>query len=309
MVDGLVDIIIVNWNSGTLLRECISSVLSSNYSNYRIHIIDNASVDGSSDHLPKDSRITVHPMSENVGFGKACNTALKFCNGQYILLLNPDTLIKNQTIQKAVQFIGNHKECIVYGCAQEDEFGKLQTFTVGRFPNFVTFCNDILGLSFLNPRLFKNGFLCTDWEYNKSDYVKHVMGSFYLIKTSWTNEYGFFDDRYFVYLEDIDLSLRIIQSGGKIFYDRDNLICHKQGGISKNVKAKRLFYSLHAKHEFIKKHFSWTAFVLADLIMLVPGFFARIIHAIFIERSFRILMESIKGYGLFYKHLFIKKLL
>lgn len=309
MVEGLVDIIIVNWNSGSLLKECICSALPSTHSNYRIHIIDNNSEDGSSYNLPTDPRITVHSMQENLGFGNACNAALKFCNGQYILLLNPDTLIKNHTIQKAVQFAENNTGCIVYGCAQEDEFGKLQKFTVGRFPNLITFCNDILGLSYLNPRLFKNGFLCTDWEYSKSDYVQHVMGSFYLIKASWIHAHGFFDDRYFVYLEDIDLSHRILQSGGKIFYDRDNLICHKQGGISKKVKAKRLFYSLHAKHEFIKKHFSWPAFIVADSIMIVPGFFARIIHAILVEKSYRILMESIKGYGLFYKHLFIKKIL
>ena len=111
-------------------------------------------------------------------------------------------------------------------------------------------------------------------------------------RADWVKNYGFMDDRYFLYLGDVDLSKKVINSGGKIYYDRENIICHKQGGISKQVKAKRLFYSLHAKHLYIKKHFSFLGFLMCDFVMLIPGFFSRLIHAILIERRMTALRAS-----------------
>ena len=304
MVEGLIDIIIVNWNSGELLKDCVNSILTNTFTNYIIHVMDNGSTDDSVGSLPNNNKIAIHSLNKNLGFGKACNEGLQYCNGDFILLLNPDTIIRSETLSKAIHFMKGNRKCIVYGCAQEDEYGSLQKFTVGRFPNVVTFCNEVLGLSSIAPRVFKNGFICTDWDYAESRYVDHVMGSFYLIRADWVKKYGFMDDRYFVYLEDIELSKKVINSGGKIYYDRENIICHKQGGISKQVKAKRLFYSLHAKHLYIKKHFSFLGFLMCDFVMLIPGFFSRLIHAILIERRMTALKETVQGHFYLYKTLF-----
>lgn len=307
MDKGLIDIIIVNWNSGQLLKDCIDSILQSHYFYYRIHIVDNHSSDNSLDLIAHDDRIIIYKMESNIGFGKACNVAAANCNGSFILLLNPDTIIFPDTLSKAFNYVENDEQCIVYGCAQQDENGELQKFTVGRFPGLVTFCNEVLGLSYLSPELFKNGFIRSDWAYNKSCYVDHVMGSFYLIRSEWVKKNGLMDERFFVYLEDIDLSKRVVESGGKLFYDSDNVIIHKQGGTSEKVKAKRLFYSLHAKHLYIKKYFSLFAFVIADFVLLFPGLVARLIFAIAIQRSFKAFKESLMGYFLLYRFFFLKK--
>lgn len=304
-----IDIIIVNWNSGGLLKECVESVFKSTYPNYLIHIVDNNSADDSIErikHLPKCNIIR---LSYNAGFGKACNIALEKCQGEFILLLNPDARVKEGTLQTAVSFMERNRHCIVYGCAQTNNTGEVQKYTVGRFPTPITFCNEILGLSSLNSKIFKNGFIRTDWDYGESQYVCHVMGSFYLLRRSWVLKNGFMDDRFFIYLEDIDLSKRIINDGGKIYFDRENIIYHTTGGVTQQVKAKRLFYSLHAKQEFIKKYFSFYSYTFCMVVMVFFAFFSRILHAVFFERRFKAVKEAVKGYLLFYRHLILKDVL
>ena len=301
----MVDIVIVNWNSGQYLNDCINAVLQSDFKDYHIHIVDNGSTDNSTLPFQGLNNISIHYQNKNIGFGKACNKVLPESEGEYILLLNPDTKIKHGTLSMAVSFMKINARYIVYGCAQMGDDGKIMR-TCGRFPTLSTFCFDVLGLSNLFPNRFKNSFIRTDWDHLNSTDVDHVMGSFYLIRRKWVDKHGFMDDRYFVYLEDLDVSKRVIDTGGKIYYDHTNLIYHKGGGVSAQVKSKRLFYSLHAKHEYIKKYFSPISFLIADFLMLFPGYLIRIIAALFIKGNFIEAKEITQAYGMLYKHLFFK---
>lgn len=307
MIKNKIDIIIVNWNGGQLIIDCIHALYKSAYKDFTVHIIDNGSTDDSCKKIPVFKNLHIYYMGINIGFGKACNEALKYTTGEFILLLNPDTKIQPETIKKAITFLNSHNDCAVYGCAQIDDSGSIMR-TCGRFPNMLTFCNDVLGLANIAPAIFINGFIRTEWDHSYSTYVNHVMGSFYLIRRSVIDKIGFMDDRYFVYLEDLDLSLRIRKAGYKIFYDAENKIFHKGGGISQQIKAKRLFYSLHAKHEFIKKYFNAFAFIICDCTLLFISPIVRLLYTIITLKNIKTYKEITSAYLMLYKHLFIKKL-
>jgi hypothetical protein len=301
-----IDIIIVNWNGGSLLHNAVQSILESDYSDVFIYIMDNGSTDDSCSLLPISNKISIIYLYKNLGFGGACNMALQYCSSDYILLLNPDAKIFNNTLAKAIQFLQINNKVGVYGAAQVGDDGNIMR-TCGRYPNLITFCNDVLGLYQLNNTLFKNGFIMHDWDHQSSKTVKHVMGSFYLVRRSIIDKLGFMDDRYFVYMEDLDLSKRITTDGYTIYYDSKNVIYHKGGGVSENVKAKRLYYVLHAKFKYIKKHFNFIAFLLASFVLIVVSFFARIAFSLLLKRSFKALKETFMGYLYFYKYLLIGK--
>jgi GT2 family glycosyltransferase len=301
-----IDIIIINWNGGQLLKKCVESILTSNYSSYVIHVLDNGSTDNSCSILETDEKLNIHYVGENLGFGRACNLALKYCSNEYVLLLNPDTIIKSTTISCAIKFLKD-TNVAVYGAAQVNDKGNIM-HTCGRFPNFFTYSNDVLGLYRLNNVCFKNGFIQHEWSHNESKFVDHVMGSFYLVRRKIIDELGFMDDRYFVYLEDLDLSKRIVAAGYKIYFDRDNVIYHKGGGISEQVKANRIHYSLHAKYQFALKHFDWFTSIVSLVILIFISPIARISYTLFIARSKVETKETLLGYRKFYTYLITKSL-
>lgn len=305
MIDKI-DILIINWNAGEMLLSCVNSVLSSKFQNFSIIIMDNGSTDDSCSRLPLNEKIQIHYLHQNFGFGNACNQALKYCTGDYILLLNPDAVINENTLQQAMNFMHNN-DIAVYGTAQLGDNGKLMK-TCGRYPNFFTFCNDVLGLYQLNNKFFKNGFIQYDWSHNESKQVQHVMGSFYLVRKNIIKEIGFMDDRYFVYMEDLDLSLRINKAGYKIYYDTTNVIYHKGGGVSQQIKSTRLFYALHAKYCFVQKHFSRLGFMSSALVLIFLSPLSRLVFSLIIKRSKTELFQTLGGYYKFYQYLLLRKI-
>ena len=133
--NNTVDIVIVNWNAGNLLVKCISSVLQESNLSYlrRCFVIDNASHDGSVEALPKDDRITIIKNQRNEGFSRACNIGFSLCEAQYVLLLNPDTEIKNNTLESCMFFMQQHKDIGILGCSLTDDTGKVSP-SCARFP-------------------------------------------------------------------------------------------------------------------------------------------------------------------------------
>lgn len=253
----MVDLVIVNWNSGYYLSKCIQSVLSRVNEKIiaNIFIIDNNSSDDSILSLPSHPKILVVKNNINLGFAKACNQGFKLCTSSFILLLNPDAQLFECTLSNCISFMSRFGDVDILGCQLLDDEGNI-THSCSRFPSAKGIFFDATGLSKFAPRLFKPGTIMTDWDHKSSRYVDQVMGAFMFMRSSVFQKFGYFDERFFVYYEEVDFSKRLSETGSKTFFNADIQAIHSGEGTTSRVKAFRLFLNLRSRLQYSKKHFS-----------------------------------------------------
>jgi GT2 family glycosyltransferase len=276
-----VDIIVVNWNSGALTCKAIAPYL--NFKNEEIAckviVVDNASQDNSVDLLQKYS-IQLITNSANLGFGHACNQAFEQSVADYILLLNPDTESGPATLTALVKFLDQNEHYAVTGPRQVNEAG--QTIrSCGRFPGFRTALYEVLSLSKLFPKIFTPTPIMIDWNHSESREVDHIMGSYMLIKKKVPDKTGFMDEDYFVYWEDIDLSRRISLAGHKSYFHADHTIFHQAGASGEKAASTRLFFSIHARRTYWKKHLGKPALYILTFLSLTVEPCLRLLRSLF----------------------------
>ncbi|KKQ95695.1 MAG: WsbD [Candidatus Woesebacteria bacterium GW2011_GWB1_43_14] len=257
-------IIIVNYNTGGLLAECIESVLKHTKKiSYIIYVVDNNSSDESLALLSRlsknKSRIKVIKCSKNLGFAGANNLALKKVKSDFVLLLNPDTLIKNNVIGDMLAWIKRKAEVGIASCALKNSDGSIQG-TGGYFPTLLRvfswmtiedlpFVAKIIkpfhpmrNLSYSKGINFYKGIKELDW----------VTGAFFMFRSTLLKEIGLLDDDYFMYTEEVDYCYRAKQKGWKVFYNPAWSIVHYGGAsagsefaILSEFKGIKLFYKKH----------------------------------------------------------------
>ena len=139
-----IDIIIVNWNAGEMLHACVQSVLSNKSDNLNINVIivDNNSSDNSITLLPIINSIQIIKNSSNTGFAAACNQGYSISKSDFVLLLNPDTILPPNTLYDCIEFIKNHSEIAILGVKQYFDTNQVMK-TCSRFPNFKNLSNYI----------------------------------------------------------------------------------------------------------------------------------------------------------------------
>lgn len=293
-------VVIVNWNSGELLNKCVASVLdSANNSGIKtsVIIVDNNSTDKSLDSIYTNSMIKVLKLKKNYGFARACNFAVRNSEAQYILFLNPDASLNSNTLKAALDVISK-TEIDVLGVKQIDKNGSIQKGCARR-PTLLNFVFETIGISSFLPKIFKS-YKMLDWDHSVSKEVYHVIGSFYLLERELFNKIGGFDERFFLYYEDYDLSTRINKDGGKVYYSSDIEVFHEGGGTSKKIKSKRLQYSLESRIRFSAKHFNFFSFFIISFSTFVIEPFFRIIKAI-MKLKFSEIKEVVIAYKVFVK--------
>ena len=199
------DIIIVNWNAGNKLFECLDSIRhSSTETSFHLAkciIIDNASTDGSLEHI-KDMAppLEVARNTENKGFGFACNQGSKSGASEYILFLNPDVRLFPDSLSKSVAFMesSDNKQIGILGIQMVDQNGKIHR-NVARFPSPRSLFYQMFGLDHLWPKQFPPHFM-TDWDYQQSRVVDQVPGAFFLVRRSlFKNLDGFRREIFYVF--------------------------------------------------------------------------------------------------------------
>lgn len=269
----IVSIVVVNWNAGTQLRECIESVArtGSGKSHAReLVVVDNASTDDSVRGIDQCG-IPLHLIANaaNRGFAAACNQGARETQGEYLLFLNPDTRLFADSLTRPLEFMERPESAAIGICGIRliDESGNTST-CAARFPSLRVLAGVILGLAKLFPRMFPPH-LMTPRELNGSRVVDQVIGAFFLIRRDAFDRCGGFDERFFVYFEEVDLSLRAKHFGYASYFLSDVAAFHKGGGCSDQVKAARLFYSLRSRVLYAKKHYSATDFFGLMLLMTV----------------------------------------
>ena len=299
-----IDIIIVNWNSGEQLRKCLESIVFCNKDSYELNqivVVDNASSDESMDKLNVfDLPLRVIANAENRGFAVACNQGARGSESDYLLFLNPDTRLFEDSLIKPLTFMEQpeNQNIGIAGIQLVDENGRVAR-TCTRFPMPGMFLSKMLGLDRLFPQYFPSHFM-SEWDHWETCQVDHVMGAFFLIRRQLFESLGGFDERFFVYLEDLDLSWRAYKAGWQTIYLADAQAYHKGGGTSDQVKATRMFYSLRSRILYGYKHFDWFSATLLMAGTLFVESLSRLALAIG-RRSAKEAKETIRGYAMLWR--------
>jgi GT2 family glycosyltransferase len=205
----------------------------------------------------KFPEVTVIANNDNKGFSKANNQAIKIAKGEYILLLNPDTVVEDDTFKKSILFMDGHPEAGGLGVKMIDGKGKFLPESKRGFPSPITAFYKIFGLSAIFPGSktfgkYHLGYLDKD-EIHEVDVLA---GAFMMLRKKVLEKTGLLDEAFFMYGEDIDISYRIIKAGYKNYYYPETRIIHYKGECTKKSSINYVFIFYNAMVIFAKKHFS-----------------------------------------------------
>jgi len=254
-----VSVVIVNYNVKEFVQNLLHSLEKATRSiKAEIIIVDNASDDGSVELISeKFPDVKLVASKVNLGFGKANNVGFRMAQGKYIFILNPDTLVQEDTLEKLIAFFERTPEAGMIGCKILNPDGTLQLACRRGFPSpWTSFCK-VTGLSSLFPksRLFAK-YNLTYLDEDQIAEVDALSGSCMLMRKDVYDKIGGFDEQFFMYGEDLDLCYRVQKAGYKVFYVPETKIIHYKGESTKrsSLDETKVFYG--AMSLFVKKHFS-----------------------------------------------------
>jgi GT2 family glycosyltransferase len=269
----LLSIIIVNWNAGRQLRDCLSSIAFAKQERFTLSeviIVDNCSTDGSLEGIDSlGITVSVIRNNENRGFGYACNQGASEATGDYLLFLNPDTRLFDDSLTRPIDFMQKkeHSAIGICGIRLVDDEGNAST-SAARFPTLRVMAGESLGLNKLFPDVFSEH-LVSFSDLPGGGFVDQVIGAFFLVRKNVFDHCSGFDERFFVYFEEVDLSLRAKQLGYSSYLLSNASAFHKGGGCSEQVKAARLFYSLRSRILYAQKHYSLIEYITLILLTVI----------------------------------------
>ncbi len=250
-------IVIVNYNSAFLLGQCLDSVKKASAGiETEIIVVDNNSTDVSLDHLPdKFTNVKFIYNSNNIGFAKACNQGSRISSGKYLLFLNPDTIISETSLADCISFFELHPDAGAVGVRMLDSNGKFLKESKRGVPTASTSFYKLFGLTAIFPA---SGTFAKYYQSHlpekANNPVEILSGAFMMIRRDVFEKTKGFDEDFFMYGEDIDLSVRIRQLGYKNYYLGEIAITHLKGGSTTyNHKYIKDFYD--AMNLFVKKHY------------------------------------------------------
>lgn len=254
-----ISIVIVNYNVAYFLEQCLNAVFKAlENTNGEVFVVDNDSIDSSVD-LVKKKFPNVHLIAnkDNVGFSKANNQAMRIAKGRYVLLLNPDTVVEEDTFSKCISFMDNHPEAGGLGVRMIDGKGNFLPESKRGLPTPEVAFYKVFGISRLFPKSkrfgsYHLGYL-DEFETNE---IEVLSGAFMLMRKEALDKVGLLDEAFFMYGEDIDLSYRITQGGYKNFYFPETQIIHYKGESTKKSSINYVFVFYRAMIIFAQKHFS-----------------------------------------------------
>ena len=252
-------IIIVNYNVKHFLEQCLQSVHKAIQNmDAEVFVVDNNSVDRSVEMVAeKFPWVKQIANKENTGFSVANNQAIRISKGEYILLLNPDTIVEEDTFEKCVTFMDATPKAGGLGVKMVDGKGKFLPESKRSLPTPAVAFYKIFGLSSLFPRskrfgAYHLGHLSED----ETNEVDILAGAYMLMRKEALDKVGLLDETFFMYGEDIDLSYRLVKGGYKNYYFPETRIIHYKGESTKKGSLNYVFLFYKAMIIFAKKHFS-----------------------------------------------------
>lgn len=269
-------IVIVNYNTGDLLRECLRSLFASEGDfTYQVTVVDNHSQDGSAALDRREfPQVDLLENPENVGYAQANNQGLKSRKARYYLLLNPDTVLPPGALRGMLSFMEEHPQAGIAGPKLMMADGRLDWACRRSFPTPEVSFYRLSGLGRLFPKSKRFGrYNLTYLDPDQEAEVDSVVGAFMMIRGETLEEVGYLDEEFFLYGEDLDFAYRAKKAGWKVYYYPQVTVVHyKRRSSSQNRKrAQHEFY--RAMHLFYRKHYAKTTplwlhwLVMAGLIL------------------------------------------
>lgn len=258
-------VIIVNYNVKYFLEQCLCSVQKACARiDAEIYVVDNSSTDGSRQYLSaRFPDISFRWNNSNDGFAKANNLALQEATGDYVLFLNPDTIVPEDCLEKCIHFFETRKQCGALGVRMIDGSGHFLKESKRSFPSAATSFYKMIGLTALLPLspVFAR-YYATHIKENESGKVDVLPGAFMMLSKEAVKATGGFDERFFMYAEDIDLSYRVQQAGFKNYYFPETTIIHFKGESTSKMNPMYYRHFYGAMKLFVEKHYQDKKFKL-----------------------------------------------
>ena len=260
-----ISIIIVNWNTRDLLRNCLLSLYKTVRDvNYEVMVVDNGSHDGSVLMLKREfPAVLVIENQVNKGFAAANNQAIAVMSGRYALLLNTDTVLRSGAITRLYQFMES-RPVAAMACGQLLNADGSRQNSIAAFPDLLTLLTNISLLEYVWPRRFPSKRY--DWQ-NPIE-IDSGVGACLLVRKKAIDEIGRLDERYFFFFEETDWAYRMRAAGWKIFHVPGACIYHFQGqSIGRDIRSRIEFY--RSRYQFFQKWRSRPYFILVCLVIFL----------------------------------------
>ena len=272
MIYPKVSIIIVSWNVKDYLKTCLESIQATlNRNNFEIFVVDNDSKDETVKFVKENfPQINLISNRNNVGFAKANNQAITKSHGEYVLLLNPDTVVLTDAIKRMYDFMESNAE---YGAVGPkiftDDRASVSFCAARKFPSIRTIFFSLTTLNRLS-KCFSSSAM-EWWDHKDSREVDSLSGACMMVRKKAIDEIGLFDENFFMYAEDIDWCYRIKKGGWKIFYLIEAAIIHygERSAVKKFTETENMVENFKAYFKYFKKHYG---FVYAFCYRLMLGF-------------------------------------
>jgi hypothetical protein len=314
-MNQILSIIIVNYNSKDVLLNCITSLNNLDAKiNFEVIVIDNASLESITELEKFFPKCNFLYNEKNIGFAAANNIGIKQAKGKYIVLLNPDTIVNENSFKPMIQYLENQKDVGIVGCKIFNADGEIERSTHS-FPSLIKefvhaneFIKRILGyeskLASLIRKNFKSKSLESYWDHNSIKEVDHVTGACMMVKKEAIDKVGLLDEAFFLYNEEVEWSLRFKQAGYKSVFLPESNIIHLFGYSTKQrVQKQTVNHLLVERYRgmfyFFQKHYG-SAKLFALRIIVLQGFslrlFSTYIKSIFLSKEVKSVIVSERIY-------------
>jgi len=272
-----VSIIVVNWKVCELLRQCLRSIAESTAmhpSECQIIVVDNDSGDGSVEMLQREfPAVQIVANRSNRGFAAANNQALALCRGEFLLLLNPDTLVRSGAIDTMLEKMRADSSLAVLGCRLVNGDGSLQKWTGGAFPTLGNLVSHYFFLDRILPASLRPAPLYLGHDVSGDIDVDWVSGACMMLRRTAVTD-AIFDPAFFMYAEDMELCQRIRRAGGRVVYTGAASIVHYQGASMRQQVGEVMLSSIKGPRLFFARTHGTSRVWLFDLVTLA-GFTLR----------------------------------
>jgi hypothetical protein len=291
-MDIILSIIIVNYNSKNVLLNCLSSIKDQNHKfSFEVFIIDNASSENIVELETSFPQFNFIYNEKNLGFAAANNIGIRKSKGKYILLLNPDTIVNENSFLPMIEYLEEHSDVGIVGCKIINADGEIERSTHS-FPSLLKefvhaneFIKNILRYESRTSSLLKNNLktksLDSYWDHNSIKEVDHVTGACMMVKREAIEKAGLLDEAFFLYNEEVEWSLRIKKAGYKSVFLPDSNIIHLFGHstkqkVQKQTPNKLLVERYRGMFYFFQKHYGFIRLFSLKIIVF-QGFGFRLI--------------------------------